>query len=219
MTSIALITFDVGGTLLCPHPSVGEAYARELEALGHRTDAQRLERRFQSALQRWAYHREHLPATRDDRPLWRAVVRETLAEEAIPPDQIDPAFDRIYEAFSTARHWRVLDDVAEVLETLSERGLRLAVLSNSDTRTRRVLREHGLLDRFEAVFLSGEIGYEKPDRRLFQHVCDSMQVSPQQILHVGDSPRHDHQGATNAGWKSFLVTTSGTPLRSLLDSF
>lgn len=217
MTALSLITFDVGGTLLSPSPSVGEAYAEELRQLGHATDPQRLESRFQAALRDWETYRKSEDNAGDDQRIWRGVVAYTLAEEGIPAEKFDAAFAHLYEAFSRARRWRMLEDVPEVLRTLHERGNRLAVLSNSDSRTRNVLREHDLLDFFEAVFLSGEIGYEKPDARIFHHVAQAMQVQPASILHVGDSPRHDHLGAANAGYRSFLIASHGHKLRDLLD--
>lgn len=212
-----LITFDLGGTLISPHPSVGDAYAEVLESLGWNADPKRLQMRFDHALRGWTEHSQNASNTRDDKDSWRLVVRDTLAGERIPTERFEEVFERLYEAFSQASRWRIHDGTREVLEGLTRRGYRLAVLSNNDSRCRRVLREHGLLDYFEALFLSGEIGYEKPDPRLFRHVVRATGVAPGQILHVGDSPRHDFEPARQSGWQAYLVSSHGNVLRDLLE--
>ncbi|MFP4541215.1 MAG: HAD-IA family hydrolase [Opitutales bacterium] len=215
MNSLSLITFDVGGTLLSPHPTVGEAYAEELSSLGLRCDAARMQTRFGVALRQWTQGNGYGGNARDDRETWRAIVRETVALEAIPPERFDEAFDHLFNAFATGARWRLHEGARELLAHLDKTGYRLAILSNSDSRTRRVLEDHDLMDFFEAVFLSGEIGYEKPDRRLFDHVVDTIGVPPDQILHVGDSPRHDLEGARHAGWQGFLLSSHGHSLQDL----
>ena len=212
----ALITFDVGGTLLSPFPSVGQAYAEELAELGYASDAKHLQRRFETALTK-AYGK---PPTerdvRDDRGFWRAIVQETIRGE-VPPAAFDEAFEQLYEAFASARRWRILDGAREVLTEVRARGIRMAILSNSDPRTRTVLAEHDLAHFFEAIFLSSEIGFEKPDHRLFDHVKATVDLPPAAILHVGDSPRHDFEAAERAGWRAFLVSSHGQSLRDLLE--
>lgn len=217
MKAVLLITFDLGGTLLSPHPSVGEAYAEELEALGYPADSHRLQNRFDMALRAWAESNGAGANTRDNRESWRGIVTDTLAQEAIPAPQFETVFNHLYDAFAKGSRWRIHDGTREVLETLRGRGYRLAVLSNNDARCRKVLSELGLLEYFEALFLSGEIGFEKPDPRIFKHVMDCTKVEPGRILHVGDSPRHDLEAAQHCGWGGYLVSSHGQSLRGLLD--
>jgi len=217
VSSIALITFDLGGTLISPHPSVGEAYAEELETLGLHANPKRLQERFYQALRHWTETNGTGANSREDKETWRAIVEQTLAQEGIPFGRREEVFEHLYAAFARASRWRIHDGTREVLETLVERGYRLAVLSNNDARCRQVLRDHDLLQFFEALYLSGEIGFEKPDPRLFQHVMDSTGLPPEQIMHIGDSPRHDHEPAVKCGWEAVLIATHGKSLRDLLD--
>ena len=71
----------------------------------------------------------------------------------------------------------------------------------------------GLTDYFEHVVASLEEGVEKPDPRLFQIVLDRLGVEAENALHVGDSPRDDWQGATDAGMRA-LVIDRGNPAPS-----
>ncbi len=218
MKSVELITFDLGGTLLSPFPTVGEAYAEELEDLGYICDPTRLQSRFDSAIQDWMqYHGQG--NSRDDRESWLSIVRTTIAEENIPEDSFARVFEQLYEAFAHASRWSNHDGTRDAIETLTARGVRLAVASNNDTRARQVLKEHQLIDFFEALFLSGEIGFEKPDERFFAHISEVTRVPPENILHIGDSPRHDFDGARNAGMQAYIVSTFGHSLNDFIEQF
>ena len=218
MESIELITFDIGGTLLSPYPSVGEAYAEELHELGFVSDPNRLQERFTHALRQWM--QLHGQAnTRDDKENWRCIVRETIALENIPESEFDRVFEHLYEAFAHANRWSIHDGTRRTLQTLTDLGYRLAVASNNDSRARQVHKEHQLIDFFEALFLSGEIGFEKPDKRFFAHIAQATNLPPERILHVGDSPRHDFEGARNAGMKAFLIASFGHTLNDFIEQF
>ncbi|WP_405365543.1 HAD family hydrolase [Kitasatospora sp. NBC_00039] len=59
-------------------------------------------------------------------------------------------------------------------------------------------------------FPSCRTGYAKPDRRAFWAVADSHQVSPSQIIHVGDDWECDIRGATAAGLRAVWVSHERT---------
>ena len=54
---------------------------------------------------------------------------------------------------------------------------------------------------------SAELGAEKPSRRVFELVQVQIKVAPENILHVGDNPIEDVQGALDAGWNAALVSS------------
>ena len=58
---------------------------------------------------------------------------------------------------------------------------RLAVISNFDKRLRRVLEDLGIAGRFERIFISSEIGCEKPDPEIFRRVLDVMNVNARSV--------------------------------------
>ncbi|NUU77120.1 HAD family hydrolase [Paenibacillus xylanilyticus] len=53
----------------------------------------------------------------------------------------------------------------------------------------------------EQIFISGTIGYAKPDSRLFEHVSKQTGTDARSSYYIGDSWRNDVVGAVNAGWK------------------
>lgn len=212
---LSLITFDLGGTLIGPSPSVGDTYAEVLKQRGIPADAQRINMRFPDALRTWTHGKAPRLSPRDQHGIWQSIVRDAIAEEQLPEETFNTVFAALFEAYARGDRWMILPDVRSVLRNLQRRGFRLAVISNSDSRMRRVLSDLDLDIYFEAIFLSAEIGYEKPDQRLFAHVSRAMGVDPQHILHVGDSVRHDAEGAEAAGFRHFLVKAGEHTLATL----
>lgn len=101
--------------------------------------------------------------------------------------------------------FRLYDDVVPTLDRLNELGIKLAVLSNWDYSLHKALIGAGIYDRFELVVASLEHGVEKPDPQLFQIVTDHFGVEPGEVLHVGDNPVDDLEGAVGFGMRGVLV--------------
>jgi len=100
------------------------------------------------------------------------------------------------------------DDVLPIVDILSQRGIRLGVLSNWDYSLHRVLKALDVNHRFEFVFASLEEGFEKPDPRLFQLALDRFGVTAADAVHVGDDPLDDFRGAQDAGIRAYLIDRS-----------
>jgi putative hydrolase of the HAD superfamily len=85
----------------------------------------------------------------------------------------------------------------------------MVVVSNWDSSLHRVLSLHGLTPYFERVFASMEEGCAKPDPSFFRIAERHLALPPEQILHVGDNPVDDLEGARSAGWQSILIDRTG----------
>ena len=193
MENIAAITFDAGNTLLQPWPSVGEVYAEVAGEHGVTAEPAVLEQNFVNA---WNEPRE-FDYTKQ---AWSHLVDEVFCGVAeVPPSET--FFDALYERFAEPATWRVYDDVLPTLEALKQQNVRLAVMSNWDNRLRNLLERLNLSHHFEALFISAELGSQKPDPQIFAHAAAGLGVPHAQILHVGDSQREDYQGALAAGFQ------------------
>ncbi len=206
MLNVKAITFDAGGTLLFPHPSVGEIYAEVMMRHGVVVAAELLEAAFHetlsSAIQR---PRVSKPGEHSDRIWWREVVRETLADLG-EPDDFDAMFDDLWQEFAHPSRWRLCEGALGTLATLRARGYRLALLSNWDDRLRGLVAGLKLEPFFEHLIISCEVGSEKPDGGIFSAAQRALAVEPADILHVGDSVHHDFGGATTMGWDCVIVS-------------
>ena len=103
------------------------------------------------------------------------------------------------------------DDRKAVLDQLTD--FPLILVSNFDhaPTVRRALREFGLEERFEAIFISDEVGWRKPGDEFFEVVLRKTGYSPQQCLYVGDDPEADLYGATQQGFQVAWLVENGSP--------
>jgi putative hydrolase of the HAD superfamily len=63
----------------------------------------------------------------------------------------------------------------------------------------------------ERLWISEQVGIEKPDPAIFQLACQAMTVRPEDCLFVGDDPLIDMQGAAAAGLSTMLASSPLTP--------
>lgn len=91
-------------------------------------------------------------------------------------------------------------NVLDVLRELSEVAT-LAVVTNGFDRVQsRRVRESGILDFVEDVFVSEKMDSEKPNRKIFDAALRALGVENREhVLMVGDSLSSDVQGGVNAG--------------------
>ncbi len=211
MENVAAITFDVGGTLIEPWPSVGHVYAAVAARHGVKAEPEELTHRFVDAWNR----NENFNYTKDD---WAALVDDTFVglTTTLPSQSF---FDELYLRFAEPDSWYVYEDVIPTLSTLRERGVRLAIISNWDVRLRPLLEALNLADWFEGIYVSSEIGITKPDSRIFQTAINSFGLPASQILHVGDTEIEDYRGAQSAGMQScWLCRNYDKPSASAINS-
>ncbi len=68
------------------------------------------------------------------------------------------------------------------------------------------------LDRFfDTVVLSSDIGVKKPNPKIFKKAMDSLGVSPEESLYIGDNPAKDLVGAKGIGMKMLLFRSEEKP--------
>jgi HAD superfamily hydrolase (TIGR01509 family) len=110
-----------------------------------------------------------------------------------------------YEVMADKESWRPYPDTEPVLRALRQRGIPLGIVSDFGWDLRTHLAHHGMADLFDAVILSYEVGFEKPDPRMFLKACDELGVDPRATLMVGDSPVRDG-GANAVGMRAFILS-------------
>lgn len=117
-----------------------------------------------------------------------------------------------------AAHIQPDPELIGALEALSQR-VKVAIVSNGGGHTQRLKARAAGLDRvIPALYVSGEVGLEKPDPAFFWLVCRELDVLPCQCLVVGDQPEIDGAGARAAGMAFSQVTSvlSGPRLARLM---
>jgi putative hydrolase of the HAD superfamily len=215
---IRAILFDAAGTLFYLTKTVGDHYAYVGRGVGLELDAQKLESAFHAAWKQMP-RRPAIdgPRKNDDKGWWRALVHIVLAQVAPSLGEIDRDnfFEIAYEHFAESGSWELYPEVPDVLKQLKPR-FQLAVISNFDGRLRFILEHLGISKFFAHIFISSEIGADKPDPEIYRRALKLIDLKPNEVLHVGDDPERDWEAASAAGLSIFRLDRPKNSLRDLL---
>ncbi|HKS31896.1 MAG TPA: HAD-IA family hydrolase [Chthoniobacterales bacterium] len=216
--SLKAIFFDAAETLFHLTKTVGDHYAVVGEQVGLKLDAKKLDAAFYST---WAKMppREAIdgPRENDDKDWWRELADQVVREAAPEVGELDRDnfFEVAYEHFAESGVWELYPDVIDVLKQLHPR-FQLAIVSNFDGRLRVILERLGISKYFGHIFVSSEIGADKPDPEIFRRALKFLNLRPDDVLHVGDDPERDWHAAAVAGLSIFKLDRTKNSLRGLL---
>jgi putative hydrolase of the HAD superfamily len=215
---IKAISFDAVGTLFYLSKAVGHHYALVGREVGLTLDAQQLDRAFHTAWKRMPPRAAiDGPRENDDKDWWRELVDLVLDQVAPSLSELDRDnfFEVAYEHFAEVGVWELYPEVFDVLEKLQPR-FQLAVISNFDGRLRFILEHLGISKFFAHVFVSSEIGADKPNLEIYRRALKFVNLKPDQVLYVGDDPDRDWKAAAAAGLSVFELDREKHSLRDVL---
>ncbi len=188
--TIRAVSIDAAGTLLRPARPVAEVYFEHARRHGTPHPRERIAATLRTAM-------TQLRPLRAGDPRWSAYWRAVVAQATGVDDAA--LVDALVAAFARPDAWCIADGARECLAALRARGLRVALLSNWDVRLRDTIAGLGLADSFDVLAISGELGVEKPDPRIFVQLCTALDVDAAALAHVGDDVRDDVAAADAIG--------------------
>lgn len=126
--------------------------------------------------------------------------------------EVDPtACARSYERNLSIGHY-FLPGAEETVQALSKKYRLFLVSNGTATVQHSRLTSAGLYPYFEQVFVSQEIGFNKPDKAYFDRCFERIPgFDPKKALMVGDSLTSDIQGGSNAGIVTCWINPTGRP--------
>lgn len=115
----------------------------------------------------------------------------------------------------------IVENAAELLLALKEEGYSIYAGTNGCGSTQRKrLTNTRLLPYFEELFISEELGYEKPSTQFFDPIFDFVKGAPkEEFLMIGDSLTSDIQGAINTGIDSVWFNYHNQPTTDLKSTY
>ncbi len=108
---------------------------------------------------------------------------------------------------------RLYPDAVSALRALHERGLRIGLCSNAAYRPASMhaqLVHVGLDAHLDAAVFSGEAGWRKPARHIFDAALSALGARADTTVFVGDRVREDIHGAARAGMRTVLIDRHGS---------
>lgn len=165
-------------------------------------------------LSREAYLEAHAAAeaAQTRKPIFEVLLSEVEAAD------VDPAALTIEYRRRIAQNLRPVRGAEELLETLAGSMLVGLITNGPEQAQWEKLERLGWTDHFDTVVISGRVGTPKPDPRPFEVACDRLEVDPTDVLHIGDHPIHDIEGARQAGLAVIQVVEDGTETDSQVET-
>lgn len=203
-TDLDAVTFDAMGTILTladPAPRLRRALAQHL-GLDRSLD------RCHVAMQAEMRHYRSICHRASSRPALAAVRLECAGVLA---DALHADLDAgaMLPCLTDAVAYLAYPDAADVMTRLRDSGLAIGVVSNWDVSLHDALERVGLAPLVDAVVTSAEAGASKPDAAIFERAGELLAARPHRILHVGDDPEGDVDGARRAHLHAVLLAREG----------
>jgi putative hydrolase of the HAD superfamily len=192
---IEVVLFDLDDTLFAHSRAVAHGVLAHRTALGLPGDSATEFARW-TELEEHHYHR-YLRGELAHQDMRRARARGFVEPFgiALSDEHADAWFASYLELYRTG--WSLYDDTIEALDTL---GTRFGIITNAELGFQLgKLDALGIAGRFEHVIASGDVGFAKPDARIFLTAVQAFGVDASHAAYVGDRLHTDAIGAARAG--------------------
>jgi putative hydrolase of the HAD superfamily len=140
-------------------------------------------------------------------PDMRRLLRRMCRDYGLQRDQASLATLAWHWYEPRTEHLRPADDVIPTLSALADCEIELGLVVNTQWQG-AVIDQHlealGLLEFFPVRAYSTEIGYRKPNPRLFDAALEAMQVKASETMFVGTDPKVDLRAAQRMGMTTVL---------------
>lgn len=162
----------------------------------------------------WAkfdWDNESMKILKDWAPFYRRESwRRALASHGVNDESLARELAETFPVLRRKLHI-VYDDVRPALDRFRER-FRLGLLTNgaSDLQREKIAGA-GVAGWFDEIVISGDLGFGKPDPRIYAIVLARLGVAPDEAIMIGNSPHSDIQGAQRAGLRAVWVNRARAP--------
>lgn len=139
----------------------------------------------------WGDKERHRIGRLDIENARRQVVRQAFKD--LGSDNVNAAY-AIADEYSVKRVERItlFSGAKGTLEELRQRGVNLALITNGESEGQNAkIDRFQLRPYFDRTFVEGDVGFGKPDPRVYRLALETMQVSPKDVWMVGDNLEWD----------------------------
>ncbi len=100
---------------------------------------------------------------------------------------------------------KIFPDLIQCINDLRDMGLILGLISNINMSGKKIAEKLGVSSYFNYVFTSEDLGYEKPNKMIFEKSLDIAKLTSSEVVFVGDQVESDILGAKNANILPILL--------------
>ena len=145
-------------------------------------------------------------------PIWLAVNRgehsleeakqRYVAEQGVAAEEIDALWEALYASFP------LMADTRALMDELKAAGYRLfAITDNVHEIVAQLKRDYDFFDLFEVAAVSAELGFLKPDPRIYHWLLEAGGIEASESVFLDDVQRNV-DGAKAVGMEAFVFTTA-----------
>ncbi len=103
-------------------------------------------------------------------------------------------------------YWDLRDDCETVLKELKSRGYKIALVTNSWLRqSKYILKKAGIFKYFDDILISCDLGFGKPNKKIFELMANKLRVKLTECVYVGDRMYADMYGSQQAGLAGVFI--------------
>jgi HAD superfamily hydrolase (TIGR01549 family) len=200
---VKTVSFDCGGTLFYEAEEDHVVFHRILLKLGYRFEPVEVREALKDARLWWSQEKARTREVWNENA-WISLLRKMVSNLAIPNQALA---EQLRDYWLSEAVFRAYEDAEHTLKKLKNSGFQLITISNvsSSRNLATYLRKAGLLEYFDILIASGDVGFEKPNPEIFRVASRLSKTPVEKILHVGDKYEEDYLGARAAGVNAILI--------------
>lgn len=208
LSDVDAVFFDFGETLATLAPSKEELFISAARSIALQLELEAVRRAYQIV----DFHHKYSSVQIKDRAGFYENYNQQLAEALGISSHFSTLRPALATEFAKNKHWKLFEDVPQVLRRGRELGLQLALVANWDSNLSTLIEQLGIRHEFSSVVSSQAAGVEKPDPAIFLLAAAELSLSANtdRILYVGNEYRADVMGARAAGLTPVLIDRSNS---------
>lgn len=150
-------------------------------------------------------------------PMWTNYLEEYARFLEVDEESVPEAIEHLRNEYVTGWLWtRVIEGSAAGLAALAATGVPVGIVSNADGTIEERLLDLEICQvgpgpgvEVSCVVDSGAVGIEKPNPAIFGFALDALDLPPEGVWYIGDTPAFDVVGARRAGLSPILIDPFG----------
>ena len=169
MANISCVLFDLGGVIVNWHNSwliqdVSDEFQLQKE---------KLSKEYYKNLPKIATGKIN------EKELWNIIGKELESKKLMNLNE--SLLDRIFQ-----KHCSLNNSIINLSKELSQKGITVGILSNTEPASYSAIEKLTSLDHFEYKFLSYNIGYLKPNQEIYRHVINNVPFLKEELFFIDD---------------------------------
>jgi putative hydrolase of the HAD superfamily len=142
------------------------------------------------------------------REIVKLALNDYRSMETREIEKLANDYTRIHEEL-----WYLFDDVEETLKKIKYKEMKLGIMTNGTSESQRGKLKRFNMEKYcDYIYIEGEIGYGKPDMKIYKYMLEETKIAVENIIMVGDNLVWDIEPPKKLGINTIWINTKGAKL-------